>query len=132
MSWAAVFVVFFVSHQVGDYWLQTDWQAIHKWGGLGRNREARRALFTHAFTYWCAFIPAFIWISSRLGWTTLVIAAAIIVPHVIQDDRRLLVIYMRKVKGMDPDTNMTVAAIIDQAFHLVALFGTALLVSALL
>ena len=52
MSWAAVFVVFFVSHQVGDYWLQTDSQAINKWGGLGRDPVARRALLTHAFTYW--------------------------------------------------------------------------------
>lgn len=131
MSWSAVFVVFFVTHQVGDYWLQTDWQATHKQGGLGRDPVARRALLTHTFNYWIVYVPAFIWISSRHGWTTLVIAAAIIVPHLIQDDRRLLLAYMRRVKGMDPVANYTVAAIIDQSFHMVALFGAALLVTAL-
>ena len=34
MPWVEVFAVFFVSHQVGDYLLQTDWQAMHKRGGL--------------------------------------------------------------------------------------------------
>jgi Protein of unknown function (DUF3307) len=131
MTWAAVFVVFFVSHQVGDYLLQTDWQATHKRRGLGGDRVARRALFSHTFTYLLAYVPAFIWISSSLGWTTLVIVAAIALPHVIQDDGRLLLIYLRRVKGMDPIANHTVAAIIDQAFHMVALFGAALLVSAL-
>ena len=131
MTWAAVFVVFFVSHQVGDYLLQTDWQATHKRRGLGGDPVARRALFSHTFTYMLAYVPAFIWISSSLGWTTLVIVAAIALPHVIQDDGRLLLIYLRRVKKMDPVANHTVAAIIDQAFHMVALFGAALLVSAL-
>ncbi len=131
MTWATVFVVFFVSHQVGDYLLQTDWQATHKRRGLGGDPVARRALFSHTFTYMLAYVPAFIWISSSLGWTTLVIVAAIALPHVIQDDGRLLLIYLRRVKKMDPVANHTVAAIIDQAFHMVALFGAALLVSAL-
>ena len=131
MTWAAVFVVFFVSHQVGDYLMQTDWQATHKRHGLGRDPVARRALFSHTFTYLLAYVPAFIWISSSLGWKTLVIVAAIALPHVIQDDGRLLLIYVRRVKGMDPVANHTIAAIIDQAFHMVALFGAALLVSAL-
>ena len=131
MTWAAVFVVFFVSHQVGDYLLQTDWQATHKRRGLGGEPVARRALLSHTFTYMLAYVPAFIWISSSLGWKTLVIVAAIALPHVIQDDGRLLLIYLCRVKGMDPVANHTVAAIIDQAFHMVALFGAALLVSAL-
>ena len=87
--------------------------------------------FSHTFTYSFAYVPAFIWISSSLGWTTLVIVAAIALPHVIQDDGRLLIVYVRRVKGMDPVANHTVAALVDQAFHMVALFGAALLVSAL-
>ncbi len=39
---------------------------------------------------------------SSLGWTTLVIVAAISLPHVIQDDGRLLLIYVRRVKGTRP------------------------------
>jgi hypothetical protein len=133
MTWGEVFVVFFVSHQVGDYLLQTDWQAVHKRGGLGRNPMARRALLSHTFTYTLAYLPAFIWIATSLGlgWKTLVIVVAVSLPHLIQDDGRLLLIYLRRVKGLDPVGNHTVAAIVDQAFHMVALFGAALLVSAL-
>jgi hypothetical protein len=132
MTWPAIFVVFFVTHQCGDYVLQTDWQATHKRNGLGRNPVARRALLTHTFTYSLVYVPAFIWIQTRLGWDTLLIAVAISLPHLIQDDGRLLRGYLRKVKGMDPVANHVVAAIVDQALHMIALFGAALLVSALL
>ena len=131
MTWGEVFVLFFVTHQVGDYLLQTDWQAIHKAGGLSRNRVARRALFSHTFTYSLAYVPAFLWISSQLGWQTLWVAAAISLPHVVQDDGRLLTLYIRKVKRMEPSEHRVVAALVDQAVHMVALFGAALLVSAL-
>ncbi|HWE59587.1 MAG TPA: DUF3307 domain-containing protein [Solirubrobacteraceae bacterium] len=132
MTWPAIFVVFFVTHQCGDYVLQTDWQATHKRNGLGRNPVARRALLTHTFTYSLAYVPAFIWIQARLGWDTLLVAVAISLPHLVQDDGRLLRGYLRRVKGMDPVANHVVAAIVDQALHMIALFGAALLVSALL
>ncbi|MDA8069333.1 MAG: DUF3307 domain-containing protein [Actinomycetota bacterium] len=131
MTWPAVFIVFFVSHQLGDYVLQTDWQATHKRGGLGRDPRARRALFSHTFTYTTGYVPAFIWIAGRMGWGTLVIAAAVALPHLIQDDGRLLLSYLRRVKRMDPVANHVVAALVDQALHMIALFGAALLVSAM-
>jgi hypothetical protein len=132
ITWSAVFVVFFVSHLFGDYLLQTEWQATHKRGGLGRDAVAARALLAHTRNYSLGYVPAFVWISSRLGWTTLIVAAAVVIPHLIQDDGRGLRAYMRRVKGMDPDVNHTVAALVDQALHMVALLGAALLVSALL
>jgi hypothetical protein len=132
MTWAAVFVVFFVSHQFGDFVIQTDWQATHKRGGLGRSAVSRRALLSHVLTYTCAFIPGLIWISSQLGWTTLVIAAAIALPHLIQDDGRVIQAYARKVKRLDPAGAHMVMLLLDQACHAVALFGVALLVRALL
>ena len=58
MPWVEVFVVFFVSHEVGDYLLQTDWQATHKRGGLGSDHEARLALLSHVSVYTLAFLPA--------------------------------------------------------------------------
>jgi hypothetical protein len=99
--------------------------------GLSRDRVARRALLSHTFTYSLAFVPAFVWIASRLGWQTLLVAAAVSIPHLVQDDGRLLTLYLRKVKGMDPAAHRPVAALVDQAVHMVALFGAALLVSAL-
>src|ERR1700760_4965687 len=131
MTWGEVFVLFFVTPQAGDYLLQTDWQATHKGGGLSRNRVARRALLSHTFTYSLAYVPAFVWISSWLAWQTLLVAAAVSIPHLVQDDGRLLTLYMRRVKGMEPSAHRTVAALVDQALHMVALFGAALLVSAL-
>ena len=48
MPWVEVFVVFFVSHEVGDYLLQTDWQAMHKRGGLSESGSATaRAAVAH-------------------------------------------------------------------------------------
>jgi hypothetical protein len=131
MTWASLFVVFYVSHQVGDYVLQTDWQALHKRGGLGRDSVARRALFTHTFTYTLAYLPALIWVASSIGWKTLVIVVAIALPHLVQDDGRLLSAYIRRVKRLDPVANHTIAALVDQATHMVALLGAALLVRAL-
>jgi hypothetical protein len=132
MTWPEIFIVFFATHQCGDYILQTDWQATHKRNGLGRDPGARRALFMHTLTYSLAYVPAFIWIQTRLGWCTLIIAGAVSLPHLIQDDGRLLRAYLRRVKGMDPVANHVVAALVDQALHMIALFGAALLVSALL
>ena len=67
MTWVEIFAVFAVSHLVGDFLLQTDWQATHKFGGLGPNRESRRALLSHTATYTLAFVPALIWLSTDIG-----------------------------------------------------------------
>ena len=131
MTWASVFVVFYVSHQVGDYVFQTNWQAMHKRGGLGRDSVARRALLTHTLTYTLAYVPALIWVASSIGWKTLVVAAAITFPHLVQDDGRLLSAYVRRVKRLDPAANHAITGLVDQASHMVALLGAALLVRAL-
>jgi len=52
-----VFVVFAVCHLVGDYAVQTDWQALNKRGGLGSPGDKRRALVTHVSTYTLTFVP---------------------------------------------------------------------------
>jgi hypothetical protein len=128
MNWAEIFIAFALSHLVGDYLLQTDWQARHKRAGLARHAGlARRALFTHILTYTIAFVPAVSIYDSgvKIAW----VIALIAVPHLIQDDGRLLHTYMRKVKGLDPDVNLPVSIAVDQTFHLLVLLGLALLVS---
>ena len=65
MSWVSVLAGFLVAHMVGDYLLQTDWQARNKRGGLSGDAVARRALISHVTTYTLAFVPAFIWIGVR-------------------------------------------------------------------
>jgi len=127
MSWVELFAAFVVSHLVGDYLLQTDWQAMHKRGGLSWSHPvARRALLSHVATYALAFVPVLLAdsLDVQLAWIIPLIA----VPHFIQDDGRLIGVYMEKVKGFKPSTNLAVAGAVDQTFHLVALFGLALLV----
>jgi len=130
LIWTEVFAVLVVCHLVGDFLLQTDWQARFKLGGLGRDRLRRRALFTHVVTYTAAFLPALVWIGLETDAARAVLIAFVIaVPHLIQDDGRLLDSYMATVKGLSQNSpGLRVA--VDQAFHVVFLFGTALLVVA--
>ncbi len=119
--------MFVLCHLVGDYAVQTDWQARTKQGGLSGG-ESGRALAAHVATYTLCFVPAFVWLAGDLSALALAgTAAAVAVPHFIQDDGRLLRTYMTRVKKLDP-ANLAVAAAVDQTFHLVALFALALAV----
>ena len=128
MSWASVFAGFVVAHLVGDYLFQTDWQARHKRGGLSGDALARRALLTHVSTYTLAFLPAFIWIGSELdvAWA-LAAAVLVFVPHLLIDDGRMVALYLARVKGVQ-ELNLSLAASVDQSFHVLSLFLVALLV----
>jgi hypothetical protein len=130
VSWVEIFAVFVVSHALGDYLLQTDWQATHKRGGLGRDRKARRALLSHVFAYTLSFVPAGIWLADGgldAGGLAL-LAVGIYVPHMIQDDGRLLSRYIRTVKGCGAESAREIFTAVDQSFHLITLFVTALVV----
>ena len=125
MSWVEVFAVFVVSHAVGDFLLQTEFQAVHKRGGLGRDRVARRALASHVLTYTVAFLPALVWLAGEQGAAAaLALAAGVALPHGVQDDGRLLSAYARGVKHTDPQPGMLMLAV-DQSFHLLVLFALA-------
>ena len=130
MPWVEVFAVFVICHLVGDYLLQTEWQASNKRGGLGPDPTARRALLAHVSTYTLAFVPALIWLADDIGAWVVGVAALIFVPHFVQDDGRLLRAYIARVKGVGATANSQVFLAVDQTFHLVTLFGIALLVAA--
>jgi hypothetical protein len=129
VSWVAVFDVFIVCHLVGDFLLQTDWQATNKDRGLAGDPVRRRALVSHVTTYTLAFLPALVWIACELQlWRAILAAILIFVPHLIQDDGRLLDAYMRRVKGAGSVASPGLRIAVDQSFHVAALFGTALLI----
>jgi Protein of unknown function (DUF3307) len=128
MPWVEIFAVFIVSHLVGDFLLQTDVQAMHKRGGLSGNGQSPRGLLSHTLTYTLAFVPALVWLAGDLGaLETIGVALLIALPHMLQDDGRLLDAYMRRVKGVDPRPGGLLLAV-DQSFHALALFLVALLV----
>ena len=129
MPWVEIFAVFVVSHLVGDYILQTEWQALNKRGGLRGTPTMRWALISHVATYTVAFVPGLVWLSDSRHLGVLWVAAVIAVPHLIQDDGTLLAAYARIVKRADITQNPSLGAALDQAFHFLALFLTALLAS---
>ena len=129
MSWVSVFAAFLVAHMVGDYLLQTDWQARHKRGGLTDPR-ARRALLMHVTTYTLAFVPAFVWIGEKLdvGWA-IVAALLVYIPHLIVDDGRVVRVYLSRVKRVE-GFDVGIASSVDQSFHVLSLWLVALLMGA--
>jgi Protein of unknown function (DUF3307) len=127
VRWEEVFAVFVVCHLTGDFLLQTDWQAVNKRGGLSRNREARRALFSHVSVYTLVYLPALVWIATQKSALAFALVPVIFIPHLVQDDARALIAWNRIVKRSSPAPGDTVYMAIDQAFHVVVLFGTALL-----
>ena len=127
MAWVEVFSAFVVCHLAGDYLLQTDHQACHKHGGLGRDPVARRALLAHIATYTLAFVPALIWLAGDLHAGVVWVAALIAVPHLVQDDGRLLARYVTGVKGARGANAAAITPLVDQSFHVLVLFGIALL-----
>jgi hypothetical protein len=113
---------------VGDYLLQTDWQARHKRCGLGGDPVARRALLTHVTTYTLAFVPALIWIADELDVAWAIVSAVLIfLPHLVIDDGRVVALYMTRVKRAN-GYEAGLAASVDQTFHILSLFFVALLV----
>jgi hypothetical protein len=127
VRWEEVFAVFLVCHVVGDYLLQTDWQALNKRGGLSRDREARRALISHVSVYTIVFLPAVTWIANETTALAFALLPVVFIPHLIQDDARALIAWNRIVKRSAPAPGDYLYMAIDQSFHFVALFATALL-----
>lgn len=125
MPWVEVLAVFVASHLTGDFLFQTDWQAQNKDGGLGPDPQKRRALAMHIATYTLAFVPAFIVLADDIGWAVLGVAAAIAIPHMVQDDGRLLAAYVRNIKRSNAGPGALMVAV-DQTFHFLALFAVAL------
>jgi hypothetical protein len=115
---------------VGDYLFQTDWQALNKRGGLTAGGVSRNALVSHVTTYTLAFLPALIWIGSELDALWAIVAAVLIfVPHLIIDDGRLVALYIARVKRVE-GLNLSLAASVDQSFHVLSLFLAAVVIGA--
>ncbi len=129
MSWPGAFLVFLVSHGVGDVLLQTDWQAVTKTRGL-RDRIGRRALVGHLAIYTLAFVPALVWVADeRSAGRAIAVAVAIAIPHLLVDDGSVVRGWLQVVKGThDAPRGLSIA--VDQTFHVLCLFGAALLANA--
>lgn len=120
------FAEFFVSHHIGDYLLQTDFQALNKAGGLDGDATSRRALVNHGLAYTAAFAPALAAVARRTSVTRAVAVAALIaLPHMAIDDGRLVKAYMKRVKRVDGDEHPDLTTKVDQSMHVVCLWAAA-------
>ena len=128
MTWSALFGTFVLSHLVGDFLLQTNWQAMNKHGGLGRDAETRRALATHVLTYTLCFVPALVWTATEIGALAGVgLALLVALPHAAVDDGRFVSGWVRRVKGVHGTPPNVVRLGVDQTLHVLALGAVALL-----
>ncbi len=64
---------------------------------------------------------------AHIGANLIPVVALVTIPHWVQDDGRLLALYIENVKGRQAAANKSVAAAVDQSFHFVVLLLTALL-----
>jgi hypothetical protein len=127
MADRSTFADFLVSHHIGDYLLQTDFQALNKKGGLEEgNDRARKALVHHTLTYTSAFVPALLGVARRTSVTrALGTAALIALPHIAIDDGRLVNRYMTRVKRTPADVDADLTSRVDQSMHMVCLWAAA-------
>jgi hypothetical protein len=129
MTWDAVFVAFFVSHLVGDFLFQTEWQATRKHRGF-RDAEGRRALVSHGISYTSAFIPALIWVGTEQSAAAAIGGGLLVIlPHVAIDHGSLVPIWLRRVKHNPGVVAPSLQLAVDQSFHIVCLLGLALLLA---
>lgn len=130
VTWPALFGVFVLSHLLGDFLLQTDWQASEKCGGLRGGPESRRALVKHGAVYTLAFAPALIWVGLETSALEAVgIAALIGIPHVIVDDGSVVSAWITSVKHVRGTPSTVVRLGVDQSSHVLALALAAFLVT---
>ena len=126
MSDRSTFSNFFVSHHIGDYLLQTEFQALNKQHGLSEDQRSRKALVTHGLTYTAAFVPALLGVARRTSVPrALGVAALIALPHMAIDDGRLVSAYMERVKHTPADVDPKLTTSVDQSMHLVCLWAAA-------
>jgi hypothetical protein len=125
VSWSEALLALLVSHVVGDVLFQTEGQALEKERGFS-DPAGRRALARHVASYLAAFIPALVWIGIEAGaLRALIVAALVAITHLVLDDGRLVGLWLRKVKRTaNPARALSIA--VDQSFHLLCLFGAAL------
>jgi hypothetical protein len=129
LTWSEALLALLVSHVTGDVLFQTDWQARHKGHGLP-DTQGRHALASHLATYMLAFVPALVWIGLETSAIRAVAVGVLVAAtHVAVDEGRLVRVWLRKVKlATNPSAALSIA--VDQSFHILCLFGAALLAAA--
>ena len=112
-----------VAHLVGDWLLQTEWQALNK----GKNFQA---LLTHVAVYSLTLLAVLV---TTFGFSNLSIYIIVLILgliHALMDGSGVVAWYIRTFKLIDkrgPEKWLSIA--VDQVFHILLIAGAALLLS---
>ncbi|MFF1466850.1 transcriptional regulator [Streptomyces mirabilis] len=143
-AFAAVFVALYVAHSVGDHWVQTSHQSMHKGrrGWVGRLADARHVA-TLTATKVAVLLPVVWLLDLRLSVLGIVAGLGIDAASHWWADRRTTLAWLAKVTGKgefyrlgapraDHDDNPhigTGAYALDQSFHHLWLLVAALIIA---
>lgn len=100
------------SHCIGDWFIQTQYQAINKPLGKWLNR----ALLTHCTNYTLCYVPTFLFFEINLCWLVFIFGGHLFI------DRRSPVIWLRKYVTRNSDENISatfwITIVMDQILHM--------------
>jgi hypothetical protein len=110
---ALYLVSLILAHLIGDWLIQSEFEALNK----ARGRFWNRALFSHCFKYTLCFVPA-IWIAKEnMLWLILILGSHLVI------DRRFPVIWWRlhicKCSPEAIEKTFWITVVVDQVFHFV-------------
>jgi hypothetical protein len=110
-----VFESLLVAHIIGDWILQTEWQAVNKANNW-------RALWTHVLTYHAVVLVVLLARFGHSDFRVYIVVAALVVTHAALDRNRLVYWLMRvlRVAVIRPRERWLTVAF-DQSIHLVLL-----------
>jgi hypothetical protein len=108
-----VFETLLLAHVVGDWLLQTEWQATHK-------ATSWRALLTHVVVYHLVVLAALLW---RVGYGVGEVYAVVVglaVVHAVMDRKHTVAWFMRVMRiAVEREPAGWLAIAVDQSLHLV-------------
>lgn len=110
-----VFELLILSHLVGDFLVQTEFEALNK--ALGK--FFNRALLVHCLKYTLCFAPFFWNIGSGYFWLLLIFSS-----HMVLDRRWLIIWWRHYVNRNSPksiENTFWLTVVVDQIFHILVL-----------
>ena len=112
-----------LAHLIGDYLIQTEFEALNK--ALGRFWN--RALISHCVKYTLSFLPLVIWFGLPLWWLLVIYGS-----HMVLDRRWFIIAWRKYVTRNSAESikaTFWLTVVIDQIFHVFVLAGLAITLS---
>ena len=108
-----LFETLLIAHVVGDWLLQTEWQATNK-------ATNWRALLTHVVVYHAVVLAALLWRAGPGNSSVYLVVLGLAVIHPIMDRKQSVEWFMRAMRiSVRREPSGWLASAVDQSLHLV-------------